>query len=144
MWACVGSKQTNKQTTTKQQKMKISKLRQMMDDGACVLRVEYRASVPDHIKWRDKETKTIMEANILSHNIETCEGAAAVSERVEEGSKFDPTTYQSPFKKGESVALLFKSVDLSRGKRTFYGVLERIEPDEVSSAPTKLAGQVGK
>ena len=82
--------------------MKIEEAKKRFIEGKPCLVVEFRNSKAERIKWRDKESKQIMEAPLLRHACEAEDGTPyVVNERVDE--KFKETEYVQKFKKGQDV-----------------------------------------
>jgi len=102
--------------------MKIEQLKAMQANGEPVLLVEYRSSSAEIIKWRDKVSHATLSAPVLRHTVEGGNRSFAVSERVDD--KFDVTSYQPPFKKGDRVVLRFSAMTTEKGSSTFSGSLE--------------------
>jgi hypothetical protein len=108
-------------------KIKMDEAIKRFKSGQPCMVVEYRSSVAERIRWRDKETRAVLEAPILRHTCEAENGTPyIVNERVDEKS-FDETAYIAPFKKGEKVLLTFVSMAIERGIKHFGGALTLLE-----------------
>jgi hypothetical protein len=110
--------------------MKTSELLAAVQAGKPLLCVEYRSSLVDNIKWRDKESGRAMAGTFLSHQVEfgptSLQPAGTinslkVSERVAEGT--DLTAYTSPHKKGAKCVLTFEAFKREKGVYTASGTL---------------------
>lgn len=96
--------------------------------GQPCLLVEYRSSVAERIKWRDKESRATLEAPILRHNCEAVDGTPyIINERVDE-KLFDEKAYrQTTFKKGDKALLQFATMVIDKGIKHFGGTLVPIK-----------------
>lgn len=96
--------------------------------GKPLLVVEYRSSKAERIKWRDKESRAVMEAPLLRFSCEAADGTAyVINQRVPD--TFDETKYVPPFAKGARVILEFVSMTIERGIVHFQGSISELEPE---------------
>ena len=95
---------------------------EMWKSGKRVLPLRFLKSRAERIKWRDKESKAMLEAPILTHNCTTLDGdIIVVNERVPD--TFKETEYKPAFKQGDTVLLEFTTIFDERGVTTARGVL---------------------
>jgi len=104
--------------------IKLADAIKVWQSGSPVLLVEYRNSQAETIKWRDKETRRMMEAPSLRHSVETADSAIVVNERPAE--TMDVNKYVAPFRKGQKVLLHVQSLTTERGIVSARGILQPI------------------
>lgn len=106
--------------------MKQKELLDQVLKGNPVMVVEYRASEPEVVRFRNKETGSQEEIKKLTHTVEAGNTSFKVSERV--NGDFHPENYQSPFKKGTICVLHIESYSRDKGfNRVASGRLEALE-----------------
>lgn len=93
----------------------------LLDAGEIVFKGTYHAARVETINWRDAKTGQRMTAQVLRHTLLVGPDAVSVGERVPDGA--DLSGYQSPFKSGQRVLCLVRTVTLQRGVRQVEGTL---------------------
>lgn len=90
--------------------------------GRQYLPVTFQKSRAERIKWRDKESRAMVEAPMLSHTVSTADGDfIIVQERV--ADTFKETEYKSPFVRGTLCILEFTSLFEERGVKQARGAI---------------------
>lgn len=112
--------------------MKKSEFLKNVLEGKPMILVEYRASRAEHIKWRDKETKMMVEGTTLSHTVENATDSIRISDRLAEGVK--PEDYKSPYSKGDKVILQIRGLQVQKGVTTAVGDLLPFEDDSLAGS----------
>lgn len=82
--------------------------------------VEFLSSKAETITWRDKVSRGVMTAPILTHTVITHDGAAIAGERVDEKT-FDPKAYKTPFKRGDKLFVTFIGSNTEKGRQSLSG-----------------------
>ena len=88
--------------------MKRADLNQQIEDGQPCAIVEFRNAVARLTKFRDDKSGRNVEYVSVTYNVETGQDALKISEKVE--GMTDPDKWQCPFKKGERVVWVVKSM----------------------------------
>lgn len=97
------------------------------ESGEQCMCVEFLSSKAETITWRDKVSRGVMTAPILTHTVITKDGAAIAGERVDEKT-FDPHKYVSPYKRGDKLFVSFIGSNTEKGRQSLSGCkIERIE-----------------
>jgi len=76
-------------------------------------------------KWRDKGSGAMMEAEMLTHTVESGSESIAVNERQPDGWKAE--SYVCPFKKGQKVLLWIESMMTQKGLTSSRGQIQPIK-----------------
>jgi len=107
--------------------------------GEQVIFCEYRLSKADHIQWRDKTSGKMLEADVLSHTVETAEASIRVDERVPEGKTniqvLEETRRSIP--KGARVLVRFQSLAVNKGMVTCRGTIQPVEDSSRVAQPAE-------
>jgi len=112
--------------------MKLSDATNKWKNGARVLPVTFMKSKADRIKWRDKESRAMMEAPILAHTVATEDGdMMIINERVPD--TFKEGDYKSPFTKGSKCILEYTTIYEERGVLQARGQIHVIDPETPAS-----------
>jgi len=93
--------------------------------GQRLLKVEYRGSKVELIKWRDKESGRSREAWTVRHMVESGPDSIVVHERTDEG--FDAAKWQAPLKKGQAAVFHCDALITEKGLVSGRGRLEVLE-----------------
>jgi len=93
-----------------------------VESGVLGTFVEFRKSIAEIIKWRDKAgSGKMLQAPTLRHTVESETSTISVNERVED--TFDVLTYRPPFEKGAKCFLIVTEYRTERGNVSARGEL---------------------
>lgn len=91
-----------------------------MQKGTPCCIVEFRSSVTDVIKYRDKEGRA-QTMKRVTHNVEAGVKTFQISENLPEDC--DVSQYKSPFQKGAMLVWQVTGLSIQKGVKRFTGVL---------------------
>ena len=113
--------------------MKTKQIVEAVQNGTCLVVVEYRAFKLETIKFRDKKTGAMVEKMTIKHSVEAGDTQMSLVEWLPDGA--DTKALQPLYKKGEKCVLVVKSLEQDMGFMRATGDLVPLEPD--AEAPKK-------
>lgn len=104
----------------------------VLEQGRCLMVVEYLVTKVEKMAWRDKKTGRPMEGVVSRHSVLAGDETMGVSEFNAEGSTVEGVKAAGvPWKKGEKVVLRVEGIGRKDGNVSCRGRLEALASDPV-------------
>lgn len=107
--------------------MKKAELYQKIEARETVQLADYLMSVASRVDYKNKATGKPESFDKLTHTVLVSTGAATVDEDTRNIPNFSASTYKSPHKQGDRVAIIVDSKSSLKGVVTFRGKLLSVE-----------------